>query len=202
MLTWTGTEQLVGVIAHDLGNALGVIINNAMFVAEDLPADSVAAQDVREVLVSARKAALLLGQLGIAASAAPTGAPDCDLGGLTGALEPVLRHGLGRQVDLTVQIDENLPRVRGDPGPLTRAMLATVLARRDELDEGAALNVHVHADVGGRCVLVDVRGAAVTFSPVRAGGRGLTRVAGGRLEARQAPAGIAALSLVMPIADG
>jgi hypothetical protein len=47
-----------------------------------------------------------------------------------------------------------------------------------------------------------MRGAAVAFDPIRAGGRGLAAAAGARLEAVPAPAGSAALSLAVPIDGG
>jgi signal transduction histidine kinase len=201
-LAWTGTEELVGAIAHELGNALNVILNNARFIADGVPADSVAAEDARQIVNSAIQGAALVRQLGLLGYSARHDAQVFGLGTLAVDLEPVLRRGLGERAHLQVQIDDGLPDVRINPGALTRALLAVALARRDELDEGATLELRVRVDTASRCVLVVMRGAAVAFDPVRAGGRGLATAAGARLEAVSAPAGCAALSLAVPINGG
>jgi signal transduction histidine kinase len=201
-LAWTGTEELVGSIAHELGNALNVILNNARFVGDGVPADCAAAEDARQIVKSAIQAAVLVRHLGLLGYSARNDVQVFGVGALTVDLEPVLRRGLGDRAHLQVQIDDGLPDVRINPGALTRALLAVALARRDELDEGATLELRVRADAASRCVLVVMRGAAVAFDPIRAGGRGLATAAGARLETVPAPAGCAALSLAVPINGG
>jgi signal transduction histidine kinase len=201
-LTWTGTEELVGTIAHELGNALNVILNNARFVVDGVPADSVAATDAQQVVKSATQAAVLVRQLGLLGYSARNDVQTFGVGRLASDLEPVLRRGLGERARLRVQVDDGLPEVRINPGALTRALLAVVLARRDELDEGTTLELRVREDAASRCVLVVMRGAAVAFDPIRAGGRGLATAAGARLEAVSEPSGCAALSLAVPINGG
>jgi hypothetical protein len=202
VLAWTGTEKLVGAIAHELGNELGVILNNALFVQESVAADSVAADDARELVEAAKKAAVLTRQLGLVGRGAPIGIQVFDAGPLIRELEPVLRRGLADRTGLRVSIDGGLPKARMDPGAFVRAMLAFVLARRDELDHGATLELRVRADAASRCVRVDVQGAAVTFDPIRAGARALAAAAGCRLEPVPASLGLVALSLALPIEGG
>jgi signal transduction histidine kinase len=201
-LAWTGTEELVGTIAHELGNALNVVVNNARFIADGVPAGSVAAEDARQIVKSASEAVVLVRQLGLLGYSARNDVQVFGVGTLASELEPMLRRGLGERAQLRVQVDDDLPDVRIDPGALTRALLAVALARRDELDEGATLELSVSADTARHCVLVVMRGTAVAFDPIRAGGRGLAAAAGARLEAVPAPAGCAALSLVVPINRG
>ena len=201
-LAWTGTEELVGTLTHELGNALNVILNNARFVVDGVPADCVAAADARQIVKSASEAAVLVRHLGLLGYSARSDVQVFGVGTLAVDLEPVLRRGLGERAHLQVQIDDDLPDVRINPGALTRALLAVALARRDELDDGATLELRVRADTASHCVRVVMRGAAVAFDPIRAGGRGLAAVAGARLEAVPAPAGSAALSLAVPIDGG
>jgi signal transduction histidine kinase len=201
-LAWTGTEELVGTIAHELGNALNVILNTARFIADSARADSVAAEDARQIVKSATQATALVRQLGVLGYSARNDVQVFGVGTLAVDLEPLMRRGLGERAHLRVQIDDGLPDVRINPGALTRALLAVALARRDELDEGATLELRVRADTASRCVLVVMRGAAVAFDPVRAGGRELATAAGARLAAVSAPAGCAALSLAVPINRG
>jgi nitrogen-specific signal transduction histidine kinase len=201
-LAWTGTEELVGTLAHELGNALNVILNNARFVADGLAADSVVAEDARQIVKSATQAAVLVRHLGLLGYNARNDVQVFGVGTLAADLAPVLREGLGERAHLRVQIDDGLPDVRSNPGALTRALLAVALARRDELDEGATLELRVRVDAASRCVLVVMRGAAVAFDPIRAGARGLATAAGARLEAVPAPAGCAALCLAVPIGGG
>ncbi len=55
--------QLAGGIAHDFNNILGVIMNYAEFVGDELPADSKATEDVAEIRRAAERAAALTRQL-------------------------------------------------------------------------------------------------------------------------------------------
>jgi nitrogen-specific signal transduction histidine kinase len=198
VLAWTGTEQLVGTIAHALGNELGVILNSASFVRESVAADSAAAEDARELVEAAKRAAVLIRQLGVVGRGAPVGMQACDAGALTRELEPVLCRGLADRSGLRVTIDDPLPTAWMDPGAFVRAMLAVVLARRDELDHGATLELRVRTDMMSRSVRIDLQGAAATFDPLRAGARALAAAAGCRLEPAATSPGRAALSLTLP----
>ena len=200
-LAWTGTEELVGVLAHDLTNALGVILNNARFLLDGVPAGSVAAKDAQQIVKGATEAVALVRQLGLLGCSAQRDVHAVDVGTLTRDLEPVLRRGLGERAQLRLEIDDDLPDVRIDPTALARALLAVVLARREELDDGAMLELRVRADAARDCVSVLMQGPAVAFDPIRAGGRGLAAAAGARLEAASARPGFAALSLAVPTDD-
>jgi len=199
VLGWSGTEELVGAIAHALGNELGVILNNASFIKESVATDSIAAEDARELVEAARRAAQLTRQLGVLGRGASIGIQACDAGALTRELEPILCRGLADRAGLRVTIDEGLPKAWMDPGAFVRAMLAVVLPRRDELDHGATLELRVRADAVDRLVRIDVQGAAATFDPLRAGARALAEAAGCRLETATTSSGLAALSLALPM---
>lgn len=200
-LAWTGTEELVGVLAHGLGNALGVILNNARFVVDGIPAGSAAAQDARQIVKGAAEAVVLVRQLGLLGCSPRRDVYAVGVGTLARDLEPVLRRGFGTRAHLRVEIDDDVPDVRIDPTALARAMLTIVLARRDELEEGATLELHVRANAAHDGAIILMQGPAVAFDPIRAGGRGLAAAAGARLEAAPAPAGSAALSLAVPNND-
>ena len=55
--------QLAGGIAHDFNNILGVIMNYAEFVGDELEPDSSARDDVEEIRRAAERAAALTRQL-------------------------------------------------------------------------------------------------------------------------------------------
>lgn len=200
-LAWTGTEELVGALAHDLANALGVVLNNARFVADGVPAGSGAAHDAQQIVKGATEAVALVRQLGLLGSSGRRDMHAVDVGALARDLEPVLRRGFRERAQLRVEIDDDVPDVRVDPSALARALLAAVLARRDELDEGATLELHVRVDTARAGVVIVMQGPAVGFDPIRAGARGLAAAVGARLETVSAPAGRAALSLAVPIND-
>jgi signal transduction histidine kinase len=54
---------LAGEVAHEFNNLLGVIINFASLAAADVPAGSSASQDLQEVMVASRRAAVITGRL-------------------------------------------------------------------------------------------------------------------------------------------
>ncbi len=59
----TEVPRPVSAIAHDLNNALGVVLSYGAFVSEEVEDDSPAKADVKEILVAAERAAVLVREL-------------------------------------------------------------------------------------------------------------------------------------------
>ncbi len=94
--------QLAGGIAHDFNNILGVIMNYAEFVADELDPDSQAHQDVEEIRRAAERAAALTRQLLIFSRREVVKPEVLDLGELFAELENLLQRALGERVELSV----------------------------------------------------------------------------------------------------
>ena len=135
--------QLAGGIAHDFNNILGVIMNYAEFVADELPPDSKAQGDVEEIRRAAERAAALTRQLLIFSRREVVKPEVLYLRQVVGDLENLLRRALGERVELETRYGpERLP-IEIDPGQLEQVLVNLAVNGRDAMPEGGRLVIEV-----------------------------------------------------------
>ncbi|HEX7059635.1 MAG TPA: PAS domain S-box protein [Solirubrobacterales bacterium] len=135
--------QLAGGIAHDFNNILGVIMNYAEFVADELDGDSQAHQDVEEIRRAAERAAALTRQLLIFSRREVVKPEVLDLNELIAELEKLLRRALGERVELEVHAAEALWAIEADPGQIEQVLVNLAVNARDAMPEGGRLIIEV-----------------------------------------------------------
>jgi len=133
--------QLAGGIAHDFNNILGVIMNYAEFVADEIPPDSKAQEDVEEIRRAAERAAALTRQLLIFSRREVVKPEILDLSTLFGELENLLRRALGERVDLDARFTDELCSVEADPSQVEQVLVNLAVNARDAMPEGGRLLV-------------------------------------------------------------
>jgi PAS domain S-box-containing protein len=131
--------QLAGGIAHDFNNILGVILNSAAFVAEDLEADSPLLEDVEEIRRSAQRAAALTRQLLIFSRRDVVRPQSLDLNHMVAELEPPLRRVLGEHIELETRFAPGLWPVMADPGQVEQVLVNLSVNARDAMAGGGKL---------------------------------------------------------------
>ena len=131
--------QLAGGIAHDFNNILGVIMNYAEFVADELDDDSQAHQDVEEIRRAAERAAALTRQLLIFSRREVVKPEVLDLNELIAELEKLLRRALGERVELGVNFSDELWAVEADPGQIEQVLVNLAVNARDAMPDGGRL---------------------------------------------------------------
>ena len=131
--------QLAGGIAHDFNNILGVIMNYAEFVADELEPGSRAHGDVEEIRRAAERAAALTRQLLIFSRREVVKPEILDLIKLIGELENLLRRALGERIELDVVIDEELWAIEADPGQVEQVLVNLSVNARDAMPDGGRL---------------------------------------------------------------
>ncbi len=131
--------QLAGGIAHDFNNILGVIMNYAEFVGEELESGSQAQQDVEEIRRAAERAAALTRQLLIFSRREVVKAEVLDLREIFGELENLLRRALGERVELTVNFATDLHKVEADPSQIEQVLVNLAVNARDAMPDGGQL---------------------------------------------------------------
>jgi PAS domain S-box-containing protein len=131
--------QLAGGIAHDFNNILGVIMNYAEFVADELEPDSKAHQDVEEIRRAAERAAALTRQLLIFSRREVVKPELLNLGELFADLENLLRRALGERVELSVDFDEDLHTIEADPSQIEQVLVNLAVNARDAMPDGGRL---------------------------------------------------------------
>jgi PAS domain S-box-containing protein len=131
--------QLAGGIAHDFNNILGVIMNYAEFVADELEPGSPAHGDVEEIRRAAERAAALTRQLLIFSRREVVKPEVLDLVELIGELENLLRRALGERVELDVLLAEDLWAIEADPGQIEQVLVNLSVNARDAMPDGGRL---------------------------------------------------------------
>jgi len=135
--------QLAGGIAHDFNNILGVIMNYAEFVADELPPDSKAQADVEEIRRAAERAAALTRQLLIFSRREVVKPEVLYLRQVVADVENLLRRALGERVELKTRFGpERLP-IEIDPGQLEQVLVNLAVNGRDAMPEGGRLLIEV-----------------------------------------------------------
>jgi PAS domain S-box-containing protein len=135
--------QLAGGIAHDFNNILGVILNYAEFVEEELDPDSSAREDVGEIRRAAERAAALTRQLLIFSRREVVKPELLYLRDVIAELENLLRRALGERVDLTTRFGEDRCPVEADPGQIEQVLVNLAVNARDAMPEGGRLLIEV-----------------------------------------------------------
>ncbi len=135
--------QLAGGIAHDFNNILGVIMNYAEFVADELPPDSKAHEDVEEIRRAAERAAALTRQLLIFSRREVVKPKVLYLRKVIAGLENLLRRALGERVELETRFSDKLLPVEIDPGQLEQVLVNLAVNGRDAMPDGGRLLIEV-----------------------------------------------------------
>jgi PAS domain S-box-containing protein len=131
--------QLAGGIAHDFNNILGVIMNYAEFVADELEPSSKAQQDVEEIRRAAERAAALTRQLLIFSRREVVKPEVLELAQVIGELENLLRRALGERVEMSVSLEDGLGAIEADPSQIEQVLVNLSVNARDAMPEGGRL---------------------------------------------------------------
>jgi PAS domain S-box-containing protein len=145
-----GLGQLAGGVAHDFNNLIGVILNYAAFVGEEIDTATAkdsgqqwkaASDDVGQIRRAAERAAGLTRQLLSFARREVIQPQVVDLNDLLSNMASILRRTLGADLELITRLDENLPPVLVDPGQMDQMILNLAVNARDAMPKGGSLTI-------------------------------------------------------------
>lgn len=144
--------QLAGGIAHDFNNLLAIILGYARLVRDCLPADSRLQPAMSQIEKAGDKGALLTRQL-LAYSRRQVLEPKVlDLNDVVAGIESFLRRLLGAHIELKIVLQQNLGRVKADPGQVEQVLMNLAINARDAMPEGGKLMVETsHAILDDAC---------------------------------------------------
>jgi PAS domain S-box-containing protein len=143
-----GLGQLAGGVAHDFNNLIGVILNYAAFVGEEIDTATAtgagqqwkaASDDVGQIRQAAERAAGLTRQLLSFARREVIQPQVVDLNDLLSNMASILRRTLGADLELITHLAENLPPVLVDPGQIDQMILNLAVNARDAMPGGGSL---------------------------------------------------------------
>jgi PAS domain S-box-containing protein len=145
-----GLGQLAGGVAHDFNNLIGVILNYAAFVGEEIDIAAAggagrqwkaASDDVDQIRQAAERAAGLTRQLLSFARREVIQPEVVDLNDLLAKLAGTLRRTLGGDRELVTQLADGLPAVLVDRGQIEQVILNLAVNARDAMPDGGALTI-------------------------------------------------------------
>ena len=161
--------RLAGGIAHDFNNLLTGITGNVSLALLDLEKESPTAGILIEIESVADRAAKLVRQL-LAFSRRQIIEPEVvDLNRIIEDLQTLLDRIIGEDIRLHTRLEEDLGRVRVDPGQIEQVLVNLVVNARDAMPRGGRLSIetqnvefdrtHCDANLGlnpGRYVMITV----------------------------------------------
>jgi PAS domain S-box-containing protein len=133
--------QLVSTIAHDFNNLLSVIISYSSLLAESLPADAGARDDVREIALAGERAAALTRQLLTFTSKQRLEPRVIQLNDVVTDMARMVGRAAGEGVKVAVTLDDSLGLVSADSSHVGQVILNLVMNARDAMPAGGALGL-------------------------------------------------------------
>jgi len=141
--------QFTGGIAHDFNNILAVILANADLIASGGPAlDPGLKEDLADIKEAAGRGATMIRKLLGYSRLAELQLVPMDLGEAVQGVAALLRRVLPESVEMTMEIEPQLPAVRADVGAVEQIILNLATNARDAMPNGGRLTITV-----GRCSL-------------------------------------------------
>jgi PAS domain S-box-containing protein len=137
--------QLAGGIAHDFNNILGVIMNYAEFVADELEPGSQAHGDVEEIRRAAERAAALTRQLLIFSRREVSKPEVLYLREVVKELKNLLQRALGERIELITRFSAEPVPIEIDAGQLEQVLVNLAVNGRDAMPDGGRLVIEVDA---------------------------------------------------------
>ncbi|HEX7490539.1 MAG TPA: ATP-binding protein [Candidatus Limnocylindrales bacterium] len=131
--------RLAGGVAHDFNNLLTAILGNAELALLDLPEDSPASENVREIAKAGDRAASLTRQLLSFARKQMIEPVPLDLSVVVAGSLQMLTRLLGEDIEITAELDERLGIVLADPGQVQQLLVNLTVNGRDAMPEGGHL---------------------------------------------------------------
>ena len=133
--------SFAGGIAHDFNNYLHSIIGHTELAAINLPGDSPARQDLREVLSSATRAADLTRQILVFSRKQVVEPRLLDLNAVLRGIERMLLRMIGEDRRLEFRLAERLLKVHVDQGQLEQVIVNLVVNARDATPDGGSIAI-------------------------------------------------------------
>jgi PAS domain S-box-containing protein len=166
--------QLAGGVAHDFNNILAVIINYARFVADEVPDDSRAFQDVDEIRRAANRGATLTRQLLILGRRDVAVPEVLSVDAVVRELGTLLRSAVGERVNLETRLDGDLWPVEADSGQIEQVLVNLAVNARDAMPDGGTVTIETaNVELGEQFVRFHPDAAAGRYVRLRVSDTGM-----------------------------
>jgi signal transduction histidine kinase/ActR/RegA family two-component response regulator len=134
--------RLAGGVAHDFNNLLTVIRGYAALSLNRVGADSVLFRELNEILKTTDRASALTRRLLAFSRKQVLQLRVLDLNTLVAQVNGLLPPVLGEDIELVLDLDPDLGRVKADSAQMEQAIMNLVFNARDAMPHGGKLKIH------------------------------------------------------------
>jgi PAS domain S-box-containing protein len=131
--------RLAGGVAHDVNNLLSVIVTSGQFALGALEADHPAHDDVQQMLGAAARVGALTEQLLAFSRSKPVVPRVLSVNKVVADVDSLLRRLVGREVEVSSRLADDLWNVRIDQGSLEQVVANLAVNARDAMPSGGQL---------------------------------------------------------------
>jgi signal transduction histidine kinase len=145
---------LAGGIAHDFNNLLVGVLGNAGLALLELPEDSSARQPIRDIEVSAQRAAELTRQMLAYSGRGRFRVEPVDLSAVVEEMSQLLRRVISKQTQLSLRLGRQVPAVVADVTQLRQVVMNLITNASDALGElGGTVTLETGTVMADRAML-------------------------------------------------
>jgi two-component system, cell cycle sensor histidine kinase and response regulator CckA len=137
---------LAGGVAHEFNNLLNVILSYTELVMEELGTENRCADDLRQVVAAADRAAALTRQLLAFGRKQPRETRALSVNDVVVGMERLLRPLLGPSVSVATALDESIGRVQADPRQLEQVVMNLAVNARDAMPSVGQLGMRTRTE--------------------------------------------------------
>jgi len=149
-------------VAHEVNTPLAVISTYAQMLAKQISGDEQKAPLLEKIARQTFRASEIVNSLLNFSRTSPTEFVSVDLNKVIRETLTLLEHQLAKAgVEVKLALDENLPRIKGNPGKLQQVFLNLFLNARDAMESGGVLAIRSGSDHGSVRLTVADSGAGI-----------------------------------------
>jgi PAS domain S-box-containing protein len=150
-------------VAHEVNTPLAVISTYAQMLAKQISGDAEKAPLLEKIARQTFRASEIVNSLLNFSRTSPTEFAIVDLNKIARETLTLVEHQFTKTgVQVELELDAGLPRIRGNPGKLQQVFLNLFLNARDAMEAGGVLTVHSAGGAGEVRITVTDTGSGIT----------------------------------------
>jgi len=137
----TAIGKLAGGIAHDFNNLLTIILGNSELLLSSDKIDEQTLSDIEEIKRAAERGAALTEKLLILSRRKFSKPEIISPNDVLAGMRVMLTRTLGEDIELSLEFDRSLGKVKADPSAIEQIVLNIALNAREAMPEGGTLSI-------------------------------------------------------------
>jgi two-component system, cell cycle sensor histidine kinase and response regulator CckA len=133
--------RLAGGVAHDFNNILTVISGYTRMILEELSPQDPLREYADEIAKAADRAGAVANQLLVFSRRKLLQPRIVDVNAAITQNEKMIRRLLGGDIQLTLDLEENIPHIKADPNQIEQAVVNLAVNSRDAMPEGGRISI-------------------------------------------------------------